>query len=73
MSTRKQALGDRARRYGEARVGEPGSLCAMNGFEAGYRAALKDLRKVLKGKNQDEVMPTTMLLHRIVEFLRPIR
>lgn len=64
-TTRKEALSERGLAYGRAHRYEDTGLA----FEAGYRAAMRDMRK---GAGTDGELDYTRLL-RILHFMRPLR
>lgn len=63
---RKEALSYRASWYADRNQGGPPHLAGSRGFEAGYRAAMRDLRTELKD-------PSKHFAVVVRDFLRPIR
>lgn len=66
MSNRKQKLQDRARRYATLReTGQHG----YEGYQEGYRAAMRDLRKLVRAVNV-EVPASDGSFRRSIEVVR---
>lgn len=84
MKSRKQQLRSRASYYGDRNQGTPDHLKASRGFEAGYKAAMRDMRKIVAEcyKDAAEISqdPSRRIAHRnhcvrvrLQRFLRPLR
>lgn len=81
MNTRrKKKLFERATKYSAAQ--HPSDelkvlFACQDGFEAGYRAAMRDMRKVLHeaifGHDNQQMSWYARLVHAMREFLRPLR
>lgn len=81
MRNRKWELLDRALRYGRALTGCSPDLSDIErtawGFEHGYKAAMRDLRKVISEAAARHPLATnkrhTVIVARVKHFLRPMR
>lgn len=73
--SRKQKLSYRASWYGDRNQGAPQHLAASRGYEAGYRAAMRDARKIraeaaAPGVRSDALFDYAVAMR---EWLRPLR